>query len=768
MNRRLPAGLLGLCIVAVISSVGIFSPAAGASEPGACANEERRLEQGSTYLPDCRAYEMVSPVDKAGNDALTASGTLSSLDGDGFLYASTSAYGDAIFGGNGYYLGRRTASGWQVKTAQPSPVRGEFSFLGGGWTLADASDDLSRLFYQSDLPLVAEDEDEARDVYTRESLGLFSWASQGAFSRTAGVAAEYAGRSADSSHVVFQTQDHLVPADAPRAGGESVYDRVGSQTNLVNVNTDGSLVSTCGAVLGNTDKAAGGTSRAVSQDGSRIFFKSPDPNGSGDPECGQPSRLYVRINDSETIEVSAPEHVDPEGPQPVEYQGASADGSKVFFTTTEQLTADDPGHDPELYEYDLSARELTRISGGVSGTEAGNVYGVAAISPDGSHVYFLAAGQLVPGKGQEGAVNLYLYTEGTTKFVRNTLLSNVSVAMLTAPPTMKKASVSADGSRLVFRAAEEPENYHVYLYEEPTESVRCLSCGILGPEPPSDPFSISRDANLNEGDSLSRQRPGNMISADGRRVFFNTPYSLVPRDTNGEKDAYEWEAPGSGSCSESEPAFSQEAGGCIFLLSAGKGEQRSIVLDASSDGSTVFISEYSALAPQDDDLLLDVYAVRIDGGFAGPTVSAPCGEATCRSHTDPPSRDAGGSSSFAGRGNPRTPSFDRRALRILPVGRAARHRFAKTGRLRLAVRAGLRGRLTVDLQARLGPSLVKVDRAARKVGAGSTVHLVLDLSKRAKRWLKTHGLLKVKILARHSRVHGSTSAQFVIRSSGGR
>ena len=50
--------------VAVLTST--FAPGASlatAAEP--CPNEARRLEQGPSALPDCRAYEMVTPSPRA-------------------------------------------------------------------------------------------------------------------------------------------------------------------------------------------------------------------------------------------------------------------------------------------------------------------------------------------------------------------------------------------------------------------------------------------------------------------------------------------------------------------------------------------------------------------------------------------------------------------------------------------------------------------------------------------------------------------------------
>ena len=72
-----------------------------------------------------------------------------------------------------------------------------------------------------------------------------------------------------------------------------------------------------------------------------------------------------------------------------------------------------------------------------------------------------------------------------------------------------------------------------------------------------------------------------MMSSDGSEVFFDSTATLLPGVVNeGVVDVYEWQADGSGLCTESP--------GCTYLISGGNSAEGSYLIGSSADGSNVF------------------------------------------------------------------------------------------------------------------------------------------------------------------------------------
>ena len=234
----------------------------------------------------------------------------------------------------------------------------------------------------------------------------------------------------DLARVVFDAEVPLLAGSSPglyetsQAGG----------LELVSILPSGTAAT--GAELGDENTLSRG---ALSEDGSRVVF-SAEPS-----EEGAPVGLYLRDSTiGQTVQVNAAQGVvQPTGEEEeVAFQGASTNGSKVFFTDTAPLTAQSgqrPGGEhaeADLYECEIleqagklscQLKDLTAVSGG-GGADVLNV--VTGISGDGSSVYFVANAALAPGaspgdcvhESQEvvpaGATcNLYRWHEGTITFI---------------------------------------------------------------------------------------------------------------------------------------------------------------------------------------------------------------------------------------------------------------------------------------------------------------------------------------------------------------
>jgi hypothetical protein len=142
----------------------------------------------------------------------------------------------------------------------------------------------------------------------------------------------------------------------------------------------------------------------------------------------------------------------------------------------------------------------------------------------------------------------------------------------------------------------------------------------------------------------------NLLSEDGGRLFFMSYEALVPRDTNGVQDVYEWEMTGEGSCTVESSDFHEENGGCIYLISTGESPAESEFWEAGADGRDVFFITESGLLPQDIGNF-DLYDARVEGGFPQPTGVAGCEGEACQSPPEAPNDPTPASSTFDGAGN---------------------------------------------------------------------------------------------------------------------
>ena len=603
-------------IVSACSLVTVALLAWGASASAAgCPNEAIREQQGTTDLPGCRAYEMVSPPDKGGNDVSPVTNmTKSSMSGDRATWLSFGSFGDTQ--GTGVfsnYLSTRTSGGWTTDgispPAEPAPI------VPSGIT--GLMPDLSTAFVGSGTPLTPDAQPATINLYARDSSnGGYTLLSRS----TNSVPFEpdpfgfhaplFLAAAPQTGRVTFVSDANYLPG--LEGTGKKIYASDGGQVSLVSILPNDEPAPYAGvAGLGTTVAVE----HRISADGNRIPFTVP-PEPSSFEELG--GQLYLR-DGSRTLHLTESRRTpgDPAGTQPAMFWAMSDDGSQVFFTSTEKLTDDSTAcgeacprsgggrayneFTAELYRYDVETEELFDLTTHVGG---GKVQGVLGISSNGSTVYFASTADLAAG-ASDGELNVFRWSHGNPiEFV---------ATLTDGPPgvtnqenwddlrTLPVARVSEDGLHLLFRSSGPlPGLYsggqpQFYLFDARTGDVSCASC------PPSGTASkgpgkitVTMEGVNSTGEYLPRA-----LSPDGERVFFSSPDPLESRDTNGRYDAYVYDA----------------ATGSARLISTGRSETDSFFADSSNSGGDVFFLTRERLLPQDHDPNLDLYDARVNGGF---------------------------------------------------------------------------------------------------------------------------------------------------------
>jgi hypothetical protein len=636
-----------------------------------CPNEQLRVANGlSLLLPDCRAYEQVSPVDKDESDVKNAfEGTIdqqASVDGERVFYESFGAFPDSPKNTlNTQYLASRGASGWSTRPVDlPLTTTNEPTEPADEYTQVPLSPDLSTGLIRAEQPLVAgAPGPEIWNLYVGNLLtGSYQLVTDVNPPHQKGnsFGVEPVGASTDFSHVVFTANDALTP-EAPWPIPQSVrgllYEWVEGQLQLVSlIPTSGT--SCTGAECTPVAQAEAGAENgqghlhAISADGSRVVFTSS-------------GNIYDRLNGTTTVEVSASQRTPAEPDTGAFYQDASVDGSHVLFTSAGALTNDAvPGSGLNLYDYDVETGQLADLTA----ANDVEVSGVVGISEDASHVYFNAEGVLTPSSqrnengeyAEAGKGNFYLWNSGQTTFIFHG----------GAGP----ARVTPDGAYLAFNAVASPTGYdntfsgggscgrssngsplgaqcpEVFLYDAAANRLICASCNPSGARPigPS-------ELGLYGGKQTYWPYQPRNLSADGSRLFFTSRDALIPGATNGLWNVYEWEADGSGSCQSS-----AENSGCLYLISSGSGASNSYFADASASGSDVFFETATSLVGQDEDNFEDLYDARVGGGFASqdkPVVAPACTslEGCLSPLSEPPAQLSVASAELHGSGNLVTP-----------------------------------------------------------------------------------------------------------------
>lgn len=614
-------------------------------------------------------------------------------DGQRLIYQALgsmpgSSSGDLV----SHVRGIRTDSGWRIE-----PIGGTYEiprfeesafFSPKLWTV---NPDFSRAILSYAAPMLPSGPPAPR-------VGVYQWAESGlSFAADMGNGGEVVDTSSDLSRVIAVASEHILPSDAGRTTGVSVYMAEGSTVTQVDVDTSGALLSACGSLV----YPAG-----VSATAERVYFANPAESG----PCG-PSRLFLRESDGTTTEVSASQCTGGgcDGAQDVAFTGASQDGAVAYLVTAQRLTNADQNLKRDLYRFEAKSGALELVSPGTPGMEGEVTTDLALTSDDGSLAYFYAKGPLLPGQGTAGS-NLYVASQSGIRFVGPALPGDPIKISSDGRFAALSTSASLD-------PADTDERIDTFLYDYEKEVFFFVSNGLTGG---SGPFDATILSSLQVSFPPPVRQP---LSSDGSRVFFETAEPLVSEDHNEVLDVYEWHAGGLG------------------LISSGKSPYPSRFGGAGSDGETVVFQTAETLLPRDrDGGDLDLYVARPGGGFAEEEPDTSCDEACSPRALTPISRPLAASSAAK--------QTRKGRIRLRPVAAGTCLDLLHNGRATIAATVPAPGRVSAVAKGRVnGKSRTVLRGVAGAVRPGPlTVPLVATASGRAE--LRAGHRLRVRLVLR--------------------
>ena len=230
--------------------------------------------------------------------------------------------------------------------------------------------DGSRVLFNTADKLTSADTDPSMlDVYERSSTTkLVSGPGAGA------TASSFAAAASNGTRILFQTGDQLDPVGDPD-GAQDVYEPAGASFNLLSGGT------------ANIDTAA----PTIAPDGSSVFFQTTESLvGVGDGDGV--SDVYARDGGALSLITQGTPTADAAWDAGFGRRNPSADGRRIWFSTTDRATAEDSDNNYDIYEGRPDGPP-TLVSGGV-GDDTIAIFVSAAT--DGSAVLIFTDDRLAP------------------------------------------------------------------------------------------------------------------------------------------------------------------------------------------------------------------------------------------------------------------------------------------------------------------------------------------------------------------------------------
>ena len=680
-------------------------------------------------LSDARVWEQVTPVNKFGGSITNAGPVQAAQDGSGIAFQTRGSIVEDPEGNRALefaaVLARRSGSGWSTNDLVPR--HSEAGGLGFGPEFKLFSHDLGRAVLEprDDTPLSPESSERAPNlrintippsyrplVTSKEGFAnvppgtVFGGEANGAQNPVS-----VSGADGSLSHIVISSEAPLVTGAQER----SLYLWSDSDGALEPVSE---LPAGEGGAVVRAQLGSGTLSvrHAVSEDGSRVFWSPGNPLTS---TLEWPA-LYLRDTiEDETVRIDVPEAgVSGPGEAHPAFMAASADGSVVFFTDSQQLTEDASAGGRDLYRCEvgdiggsLGCTDIEDLSAPLSGSgEDGEAEELAVgVSEDGGSIYFVARSVLDPEPNatnetaEPHSPNLYLWQEGLgVRFIaslseedspdwgnspKNTVVAHAAKSTGSSSPNGRYLVFMSE-NRLAGAETSDPVSgdpvEQAFRYDADEDQLVCISCnpsgesdsGIAMGERASETGIIYPDpANLWEdrriGATLPEPTEGEPTVGyalywpravlDNGRAYFNSVSPLVTGDSNGTWDVYQYEPFGLGDCGPSTGSgmAATTASGCVSLISSGTNSLPSVFMDAGDTGDDIFFATFARLSVLDTDTVVDVYDARVNGAAAKAEQHTECAGEACQQRGAPPGEAAPGSSTFNGAGNLKAKSHKR-------------------------------------------------------------------------------------------------------------
>lgn len=717
-SPRIAFGIACLFLLGLVAFAGSGAPAAGAEE----------AFPGQGFLPDNRAWEMVTPPEKAGNDEIVVPGrTRAAADGEALQFASSGGFADARGSGTTFdYIAARTlepgTNGWSTHAI--TPVVGASSAnarggLGDNYFVGDFSADLDRGVFAAVKPTPGTPEDVAgvANLYRFQGLRTSAaapWqlatpcplcAETGEplppLPATGGILQEFvpwlAGASPDLEHIAFDSIQNLTgepaaqtascgtasqffPPPGPFFCASRLYEWDKGALRLAGVLPNGEAADASFAGEGAKAATFAYTPRVVS-DGSdghtRIEFTQPMNEegktfGELDPTSqlflmlsGRSGRLYQRIDGAETVALNRSE-LPACLPEP---EPAGCTGAATYL---------DASADGERVFF-MSAGQLTTDAE----PNVQQIYMYDFAKPAGEKLTLIsppgvnAAGFI--GASEDGryaymlaAGSFLVWHDGTIRKVAREPVLETSEDLLNGANWTQgadEARVTPDGRHLVYISNQSPAagGYDQGICRS---GFPCHEVYVYDADTGAVQCASCNPSGAKATVSAATVARGNEGAAIG-----TTHLNRVISDDGRYVffDTAEKLLPADADGVE-DPYEYDTATGEVHLLSSGRDPSPSWVLESSADGGDAFIATRQRLSGWDVDSNYDIYDARIGGGVPEPAPAPPgCQGDACQpapAELDDPTPASAG---FAGPGNP-TPHRHRHRRRRHHARKRHQHR----------------------------------------------------------------------------------------------